>query len=100
VTDLRVAPRAEGHIRRISAWWREHRPAAPRLFALEVADALELLATMPTLGVYYAQRRGQTIRRLLLPRSRYHIYFTYDEAADVLEVRAVWHATRGRGPSL
>jgi plasmid stabilization system protein ParE len=100
VTDLRIAPLAEGHIRRISAWWREHRPAAPQLFALEVADALELLAATPTLGVFYAQRRGRTTRRLLLPRTRYHIYFTYDEAADVLEVRAVWQATRGRGPSL
>lgn len=71
-----------------------------RLFALEVADALELLAATPTLGIYYAQRRGRMIRRLLRPRSRYHMYFTYDEAADVIEVRAVWHATRGRGPSL
>lgn len=100
MTQLRIAPRAEGHIRTVSAWWRKHRPAAPLLFALEVADALELLAAMPTLGVYYAQRRGRTIRRLLLPRSRYHIYFTYDETADVVEVRAVWHAMRGRGPSL
>jgi hypothetical protein len=30
----------------------------------------------------------------------HHIYFTYDETADVLEVRAVWHAQRGRGPAL
>jgi len=84
----------------VSAWWREHRPAAPQLFALELADALELLAATPTLGIYYAKRRGRAIRRLLLPRSRYHIYFTYDETADVIEVCAVWQATRGRGPSL
>ncbi len=100
MTQLRVAPRAEGHIRRVSAWWREHRPAARELFALELADALERLASTPTLGVFYAERRGRVIRRLLLPRSRYHVYFTHDEAADVLEVRAVWHAQRGRGPSL
>ena len=65
MTQLRIARRAEEHIHRISAWWQENRPAAPRLFSLEVADALELLA----------------------------------EAADVVEVRAVWHATRRRGPS-
>lgn len=52
------------------------------------------------LGVIYTERRGRTIRRLLLPRSRYHLYFTYDEAADIVEVRAVWHAGRGRGPLL
>ena len=100
MTQLRIAPRAETHIRRVSAWWREHRPAAPDLFAHEVADALDLLAVAPTLGVYYAERRGRVIRRLLLPRSQHHIYFTYDETADVLEVRAVWHAKRGRGPLL
>lgn len=100
MTELRIALRADAQIRRISAWWREHRPEAPLLFASEVADALELLATTPTLGVVYAQRRDRTIRRLLLPRSRHHLYFTYDATADVLEVRAVWHAQRGRGPSL
>jgi plasmid stabilization system protein ParE len=70
------------------------------MFALEMAEALELLAETPTLGVYYGHRGGRAIRRLLLPRSRYHVYFTYDEDAGVLEVRAVWHAARGRRPSL
>jgi hypothetical protein len=92
VTEVRVASRAEGQIRAASAWWREHRPAAPQVFALEVADALDLLEVTPTIGVHYAQRDGRTIRRLLLPRSRYHLYFTHDEAADVVEVRAVWQA--------
>ena len=97
---LIVAPRAEGHIKRISAWWRANRSGAPELFATELADALELLPTNPSLGVGYAERRGVAIRRLLLPRSRYHIYFSYDEAGGLIEVRAVWHAVRGRGPSL
>lgn len=100
MTQLRVAPRAEHQIRTASAWWRSHRPAAPQMFALELADALELLAATPTLGVYYGHRGGRAIRRLLLPRSRYHVYFTYDDDADVLEVRAVWHAVRARRPLL
>lgn len=56
--------------------------------------------TMPGLGVVYATRRGVIIRRLLLPRSRYHVYFSNDEARQLVEVRAVWGATRGRGPAL
>ena len=100
MTRLRVAPQAAQHLRTIIAWWREHRPAAPQLFAVEVADALELLVATPTLGVQYMVRGGRPIRRLLLPRSRYHVYFTYDERDDLLDIRAVWHASRGDGPRL
>jgi hypothetical protein len=35
-----------------------------------------------------------------MPRSRYYVYFSYDAAMDVVKLRAVWHARRGRGPSL
>lgn len=70
------------------------------MFDLELADALELLLTAPTLGVSYGERRGIEIRRVLLPRSRYHAYFSYDERSALIELRAVWHATRGRGPRL
>jgi len=38
------------------------------------------------------------IRRLILPRTRYHVY--YRVAGQVLEILAVWHAVRGSGPGL
>ena len=91
---LRVAPRAEEQIRRVSGWWRKNRPAAPELFAHELADLLEALVATPTLGAEYAVRRGVTIRRLLLPRSRYHVYFSYDASDDVVDLRAVWGTLR------
>ena len=100
MTRLEVAPRAEAQIRRISEWWRANRPAAPELFARELAHALEAIVETPMLGVRYAERQGVTIRRVLLRKSGYHAYFSYDPDADVASVRAVWHAARGVGPPL
>ena len=61
---------------------------------------LGALLHTPTLGVRYRQCGGVTIRRVLLDRARYHLYFSYDADADVVEVRAVWHTARGSGPPL
>jgi plasmid stabilization system protein ParE len=100
VTRLEIAPRAEAQIRRVAAWWRENRRAAPDLFAGELARALETLLQTPGNGTLYAERRGVVIRRVLLPKTRYHVYFSYDAEAEVVSVRAVWHGRRGRGPDL
>jgi len=37
-------------IRTIDTWWRANRPAAPDLFAEELADCFDLLAQAPRLG--------------------------------------------------
>jgi len=40
------------------------------------------------------------MRRILMPRTRYHVYYVVaDEERRVL-VHAVWHTARGRGPRL
>ncbi|MBI4702636.1 MAG: hypothetical protein HY744_16060 [Deltaproteobacteria bacterium] len=100
MTGLRIAEDADVQIQRIEAWWRENRRAAPELFSIELADALDALTHTPTLGTSYAERSGVVVRRLLLRRSRYHVYFSYDAAADIVEVRALWHTARGTGPAL
>jgi plasmid stabilization system protein ParE len=100
VTRLQIAPRAETQIRRVAEWWRDNREVVPELFSLELAHLLEALTRTPSIGTVYATRRGVVIRRILLPRTRYHVYFSYDAEADFVAVRAVWHASRGAGPEL
>ena len=100
MTRLEIAPRAEAQIRRVAAWWREHRAASPDLFASEVLLVFEALMGTPRLGTFYTERRGVQIRRVLLPRSGYHVYFAYDSDSAVVSVRAIWHARRGTGPDL
>jgi plasmid stabilization system protein ParE len=39
------------------------------------------------------------VRRVLMPRTRYHLYYR-QLATREIEVVAVWHTSRGRGPAL
>lgn len=94
---VELAPRALEQVRAVDAWWRENRQAAPTLFADELAGALEMLERGVRFGVVYPFPLFE-VRRFLLPRSRYHVYYSVD--GDLVKVRAVWHTSRGKGPPL
>lgn len=94
---VELAPRALAQVRVVDEWWRQNRLAAPTLFADELANALEMLERGVLFGVVYRFPLFE-VRRFLLPRSRYHVYYSFD--GDLVKVRAVWHASRGKGPPL
>jgi plasmid stabilization system protein ParE len=96
VKVVEFADAAKADVARIDAWWRANRRAAPDLFTSELEKATLALEDNPALGLHYEPRPG--VRRMLLRRTRYHIYFV-EEGERVLVV-AVWSAYRGRGPSL
>lgn len=100
MTVVRTTGEADKHIRAASAWWRAHRQAAPELFEQELAAGFEKLTVVRTIGGVYRRQRGWEVRRLLLRRTRYHVYFVYAQEQDVVHVVAVWAAMRGRGPAL
>jgi hypothetical protein len=57
---VRFLGRSAKHAESADHWWRDHRPAAPDLFARESEKALRVLARLPDIGVIYAQaRRGR-----------------------------------------
>jgi plasmid stabilization system protein ParE len=93
---VELSGEAKAQVDRADAWWRENRPAAPDLFANELDQALIGLEGAPGLGLRYEPKPG--IRRLLLQRTSYHLYFLVQ--ADRVHVVAVWSAYRGRGPAL
>ena len=100
MTRDELAPRAREQIRRIDEWWRAHRLAASDLFAAELIAALEALAGVPTKGAVYERYAGFEVRCVLLRRSQYRVYYSYDEISSLVQIRAVWHTARGRGPQL
>jgi plasmid stabilization system protein ParE len=79
-------------------WWRRYRSAAPSLFLDELEAAFALIASAPNVGHPYRRSPIGGTRRVLLTRSRYHVY--YVPLGDELVVLAVWHASRGSGPPL
>jgi hypothetical protein len=68
------------------------------LFAAEFEQTLLHLKTAPDSGQQFHYRRGRLIRRWLMKKSRYHVYYCHDPATHVLEIRAIWSAARGHGP--
>jgi plasmid stabilization system protein ParE len=91
---------AEDQLRAAHEWWRENRPASPDLFVGEFEEAVRLLAEMPTIGPRFRRATIPGVRRLLLRKSRYWIYYVHDDARSVVYVLSVWGTRRGMDPPL
>ena len=98
--SVRTQPEADEQARAIEDWWRVNRPAAPNLFTHELAAAFALLSGAPLAGRRYSARSIPGLRRVMLPSSRYHVYYVYDGEHGEVNVLAIWSAVRGKGPPL
>ncbi len=96
--QLDITDQAEQHILTATAWWSEHRPAAPGAVLEDLDHTLELLRMQPELGTRARKVTLAGVRRVTLPRIRYVLY--YRVVGDVLQVLALWHANRGTEPTL
>lgn len=97
---LRISGRARARIRRQDDWWRAHRGDAPELFKQELATAFARILRAPKGRQQYGEIEGEPVRRLLMPKTEQHVYYTVDDAADEVMIETVWGARRGRGPKL
>ena len=96
---LVFTPEAEGQAEDCDRWWRENRDAKD-LFARELAGTATLLCEAPNVGSMYTMIDGLPVRRVLLRKTRTHLYYAVDGDAGLVTVLAVWGAPRGRGPRL
>lgn len=97
---VELSPQARDQLTTINLWWARNRPAAPALVAAELETAVQQLATSPESGHLHDGNRPLPVRKLLMPRSRYHLYYEVDSASRLVTVLAVWHVARGAGPRL
>jgi plasmid stabilization system protein ParE len=97
--QVRTTPEADAQIREIDSWWRRNRPVSPNLFADELEIAFDTIGHAPHIGRLYRQSTVPETRRVLLKRTRFHVYYVVPRA-DEVRVLAVWHAQRGVGPPL
>jgi plasmid stabilization system protein ParE len=100
VIRVELAAAARAQAERIDAWWRENRTASPALFRDELADVLARLGVTPLLGTPYEWDGPFAVRRVLMPHARYCLYYSFDSALGVVRVRAIWHTSRGRDPTI
>lgn len=91
---------ARRQVERARAWWAENRPAAPDAIPDELRAGLALVASQPVCGVTVASARFWGVRRILLQRIDYFLYYRVAPRKKRLEVLAFWHARRGTGPAV
>ena len=96
---VRLSGRAEREVERIHRWWAQHRDARD-LFLEELAQAQVQLMESPEAGVAWRVRGGGVVRRWLLPKTKYHVYYRLEEDNQTVRVLAVWSAVRARPPKI
>lgn len=94
--EVIIAPRAAADLAAVNAWWRENRPAAPALFI----DEFTAVLAEGNLRGMLVRRIDPPVRRVLLVRTRYHVYYDFEHEMRRVQVLAIRHAARGRGPRL
>lgn len=80
-------------------WWRENRDAK-EFFLDEFEQTLEQIGSNPERGQAYRLTRGKLIQRMLMRKTRCHVYYFHDREHDLVEVHTIWGAHRERGPRL
>lgn len=93
-----ISADAEEQLAEIRLWWRANRTAAPNLFNREIDAAVEALRHAPSAFPVYRIEGDAEIRRILLPRSRFALYFSIEPEAALIV--AAWHTARGSRPPL
>jgi plasmid stabilization system protein ParE len=91
---------AEEQAHAVADWWEGQRPAAPTLFTDELSHSIDRLSAVPGSGAPFDSETVIGVRRVLLPRCRYHVYYTVHPVRHEVLIRAIWHASRGQGPEL
>jgi plasmid stabilization system protein ParE len=96
---VKFTPDARDSIRHKRAWWQEHREKAPKLFRDELAQAIRKLRSGALEGSkLYAVRGNRKIWRILMPKTRHHVYFWRNAAGDYAEILLVENAQGGSEP--
>lgn len=96
---LNISKRARLRAEKIDERWRSEADY-PNLFAEELHARLVQLAETPQIGSSWSTERRPNLKRLLLEKTQYHVYFEVDEPKQEIRVLTIWGARRGRTPRL
>ncbi len=89
---VKISRRALSEYEIAEAWWRVHRDKAPELLSGEFRQALTLLTDHPDTGLLAEDNKE--IRRFLLSKSRYAVFYRVNEEELQVEILAFWHSSR------
>ncbi len=100
MTRVVLVDEAEQHLKSIDRWWVANRRASPDLFLDELAQAIDLLSEFPDIGSPFRRTDRPGIRRFLLRRSNYWVYYFHNRRQGIVYILVIWSTFRGSDPSL
>lgn len=95
---LEYSKRALREIDAARTWWRANRNKAPDALDEDLARTLLLIREQPEIGGTIGS--GSGLRRVLLSRVRYHLYYRISQDGTKVFVLSLWHTSRAQGPVL
>jgi len=96
---VEIARRAQRSIARIDTRWRKQADH-PEIFRAEIDQAIDHLETVSSPGTPCGTPSRPGLRRLLLEKTKCHMYFFVNEQSQWIEVIQVWDGRRERPPKL
>ena len=100
MTTVILVDAAEEQLDEIVEWWRTHREASPTLVMDEFERCVSLLESSPDAGARFHRSRVPGVRRLVMRRTKHHVYYLHDEPNAVVYILAVWGAPKAGYPVL
>src|SRR5437660_6982436 len=95
---IKVTHAADAQIQKAANWWLANREKAPQAFKEELERGFALISQRPDLGAKATNVKLTEVRRIHLSRIRYFLYYRVRERR--VEVLALWHSSRLKGPVL
>jgi len=97
--NVRLSKRAQRAVSRIDDRWRK-RGDHPETFLRELLATIDYLESVESPGIPCPTEKHPKLKRLLLEKSKCHVYFETNEHEETLEVLTVWDGRRERSPRL
>ena len=96
---VKLSRRAERAVKRIDGRWRASADH-PDVFLLEMQEAVKFLETVTSPGTPCPTSKHPGLKRILLAKSKCHVYFETNQSKELLDVLTVWDGRRERPPTL
>ncbi len=97
---IEITPLSEQLLDEAEAWWLVNRTAAPDAVGDEFSAMINILARTPRIGRIATNVKLPNVRHIRLPRVGYEIFYRVTGTPPVLQVMALWHVRRGKGPPI
>ena len=96
---VEISKRAQRSIERIDVRWRKQADY-PELFRSEMDGVIEHPETVSGPGTPCGTARRPHLKRILLEKTKCHVYFIVNEQQQWIEVMQVWDGRREHRPKL